>query len=309
MPSPHIVLLCATLRGLACLDKIRSLLPHARIDVASFREENGEPPFFENIREFCRRHNYEFHNAKKLENNPLVHNWQISPPDCLIAINWRYLIPKEIYLLPRNGSYVFHDSLLPKYRGFSPTVWAIINGEEQTGASLLEMNEGTDSGNIVDQIPVPLADKSIAQVFSAVTAAYISLIERHITSLANGKIKSTPQNHSLATFCCKRLPEDNRIDWQKPAKQIHDLIRAVSAPYSGAFTYLNDKKLIIWSSQYKADTSFVGNVPGRIVKVDEKEGVTVLTGEGTVTICEVETEELGRQTASRVLNRLSLTLR
>lgn len=310
MQSPHIALLCATARGEACLRKIAALLPHARLTVFSFREEPWEPPFFKGIREFSEQASFAFHEAKSLAAAQGAAGWRTSPPDLLLAVNWRYLVPREIFSLPRMGAFVFHDSLLPAYRGFSPTVWAMINGQSQTGATLLEMADGVDAGGIVDQAAVPIGeDDCIGTVVQRVTDSYLELLERNLTGLLAGFACPKAQDSRLATFCCKRLPEDNRIDWKMPAEQIHNLIRATTRPYPGAFTSLSGRQLKVWSARrVEVVKSYVGAVPGRVVEIIPGEGVLVLTGTSPLLLCEVQ---LGSETptlADTTLNKLAHTL-
>ncbi len=110
--TPHVVLLCATNRGLRCLQKIRKILPDARLTVFSFREDPWEPPYLESIKCFCDRYNCEFIECKKLDTEPSVEDWKDSPPDLMLAISWRYMVPRDIFRLPVRGSFVFHDSFL-----------------------------------------------------------------------------------------------------------------------------------------------------------------------------------------------------
>src|SRR5690606_18388029 len=125
--------------------------------------------------------------------------------------------PSAIYERARLGAFVFHDSLLPAYRGFSPTVWAIINGEDNTGVTLFHMADDVDSGDIVAQQRVSIApDETIADVLENVTQAYLSVLESYLPALMDGSAPRIPQEHEAATYTCKRLPEDNAIDWHAP---------------------------------------------------------------------------------------------
>lgn len=310
MQSPYIALLCSTARGEACLKKIAALLPNARLMVFSFREEPWEPPFFETIRKFSEQSGFEFFESKKLAALQSVADWRVSPPDLLLAVNWRYLVPQQIFSLPRMGAFVFHDSLLPAYRGFSPSVWAMINGQSQTGATLLEMADEVDAGGIVDQAVVPIGeDDCIGTVVQRVTSAYLELLERNLTGLLAGSVSPKAQESRLATFCCKRLPEDNRIDWKMPAETIHNLIRATTRPYPGAFTSLSGRQLKVWSARrVKAIRSYVGAVPGRVIEVLPGEGVLVLTGTGPLMLCEVQLDSESPAPAHTTLNKLAHTL-
>lgn len=204
-------------------------------------------------------------------------------PDIAFAIGWRYLINAAAYKIPPQGTWVIHDSLLPKYRGFAPMNWAIINGETETGVTLFHMAEGVDSGDIVDQLatPITLADTAHS-VDERIINLYEEIIIKNLRGLADGSLKAKPQNESRATYTCKRIPEDGEINWQHSALQIHNLIRGLSHPFPGAHTRLQNKPVLIWEAELPTEQdNYVGSIPGRVIKkVDGK--IAVLTGQGTI---------------------------
>jgi methionyl-tRNA formyltransferase len=121
----HVALLCATRRGQLFLDLLTRLLPDASLLVFSFAEEPWEPPFLEDIRRKTESVGGTFVQGKHVGSSQLMPIWQANSIDIMFAVNWRYYVPPTVYRRVRHGAYVFHDSLLPKYRGFSPTVWAM----------------------------------------------------------------------------------------------------------------------------------------------------------------------------------------
>jgi methionyl-tRNA formyltransferase len=204
-------------------------------------------------------------------------------PDIAFAIGWRYLITKEAYSIPLKGTLIIHDSLLPKYRGFAPMNWAMINGETKTGVTLFHIAEGVDCGPIVDQMAEDIRiDDTAKTLDERVIKLYEEIVAKNIPALASGTVKSVPQNEAEATYTCKRTPEDGEINWQQSALQIHNLIRACTHPFPGAFTVLNGKKVFIWSSELPTEKeNYVGNIPGRII--GKKNGkIEVLTGQGVL---------------------------
>lgn len=306
----RIVLLIATRRGYLFLKKMLELLPNSDLIVFSFKEESWEPPFINDIHELTLSHEGQFFEAKQVGNDQFSLFWKSKPIDLMIAVSWRYIIPTHIFNIARIGTFVFHDSLLPEYRGFSPTVWSIINGEDHTGVTLFRISEQVDCGDIIDQERIPIhPDDMIADVMDRVTQAYLHLLERNFDKLANSKVTQHPQNSSLATYTCKRIPEDNLIDWSLSTDSIYNLIRAVSAPYPGAYTSLFGEKLIIWSAQILQDPrKYVGSVPGRVVEIRPGEGTIVLTGNGSLLITRVQIHGEGISCACDVLNSINMTL-
>jgi methionyl-tRNA formyltransferase len=304
----RIALFCATRRGFRFLEKLSDLRPQDDIFVFSFREDPWEPPFFDDIKAEALSRGFRFVESKKVGSPQLDDLWETEEIDLMLVVSWRYLIPSIVYQQPRLGTYVFHDSLLPEYRGFAPTVWAIINGNDRTGVTLFEIAEEVDSGDIIDQQQVNIhLDDTIAIVMERVTQVYLDILERNLDKLLAGEAQGTPQDHSLATYTCKRLPEDNQIDWNNSSERIYNLIRAVSQPYTGAYTYLLGKKIYIRSAKRMTNINYIGSVPGRIVKVIPEVGSLVLTGDSALLVTQVELQDEEILCAADVLNSINLT--
>jgi methionyl-tRNA formyltransferase len=305
-----IALLCATRRGLLVLQKLKALAPAAQFTVFSFPEEPWEPRFFEDIRQQTSAAGGTFFEARRVGGDKWKSFWESAAVDLMLVVSWRYMIPPEVYRRPRLGTFVFHDSLLPGYRGFSPTVWAIINGEDHAGATLFRISESVDAGDIVDQQRVPInSAETIATVIERVTGAYLELLERNLQGLMAGSAPVRPQDHARATYTCRRLPVDNQISWGASSKSIVNLIRGVSAPYSGAYSFLDGRKLTIWAAgQAPSQAPYVGRIPGRVVEILPKIGAVVLTGDGSILIRQVQLEGEPSRCAAEVLDSLSMTL-
>ena len=287
--GPRIVLLCATRRGSRFLERLIEIAPGATITVVSFPEEPGEPPFLEELRSMAMGAGLRFVEARNVGHAAHTALWD-PPPDLLFAVSWRYMVPPAVYRLARRGAFVFHDSLLPEYRGFAPTVWALVNGERQTGVTLFEMADAVDSGAIVDQEVVPIgADDTVAEVMERVTTAYLSLVSANLRRLIDGNAPRREQDHARATYTCKRTAADGRIDWSAGTSSIYNLVRAHTRPYWGAFTTLDGRTLRVWKAQpVDRPPRYVGRVPGRVVAVERGVGTTVLTGDGAIVLVEVE---------------------
>jgi methionyl-tRNA formyltransferase len=285
------------------------LAPSSQLLVFCFREESHEPPFIDAIRQLVTDHGGLFVETRKLGSDQHQELWR-NPPDILFAVSWRFMIPLSVFEVPRLGSYVFHDSMLPAYRGFSPTVWAMLNGEKSTGVTLFKMAEEVDSGDIIAQEPVKIGpDETIADVMEHVTKTYLEILERNFEALIQGRAIIRQQKHSEATFTCRRLPQDNRINWAGSAREIFNLIRAVTRPYSGAYCFWNGSKLTIYGAKRLMDfQKYVGRIPGRVVEIRKGEGVVVLAGEGAILLTEVQLESEPSQRADAILKSISITL-
>ena len=159
-------------------------------------------------------------------------------PELFVVMGWYHLIPARVRALAPLGAVGIHWSLLPKYRGGSPLVWAIINGETETGASLFYMEDRIDAGKIVAQASVPIAAHEIVgDLIEKLNAISRKLVSEHVPRILNGTAAAWEQDESAATFFPPRAPEDGRIDWQWPARRVYDFIRAQTLPYPCAFTH------------------------------------------------------------------------
>ena len=305
-----IAVLCATQRGYWFLKKLIELAPEVRLEVFSFAEEPWEPPFVADIRDLTLSKGGQFYETKQVGGKRWSHFWETTNIDLMFAVSWRFMVPAQVFTRPRLGTFIFHDSLLPEYRGFAPTVWSIVNGEDHTGVTLFEIAEGVDEGDIIAQQAVPIgADDTIAGVMERVTETYLALLEQNLGNLLAGSAPRFRQDHTRASYTCKRLPEDSLIDWNASTQTTYNLIRASSRPYPGSYTYLEGQQLRIWAAQrLTKERHFVARVPGRIVEIRPGVGSVVLTGDGTLLITEVQYEDGAVVCADEVLNRISYTL-
>ena len=164
-------------------------------------------------------------------------------PDFLFSFYYRSMLPVGVLASARRGALNMHGSLLPKYRGRAPVNWAILKGESETGATLHYMVEQADAGDIVDQLAVPiLADDDAREVFAKVTVAAETILARSLPQLIAGTAARRPQRILPGQYFGRRTPEDGRIDWACPAREIPDLVRAVAPPFPGAFAEVGGER-------------------------------------------------------------------
>jgi methionyl-tRNA formyltransferase len=265
MSSPRIAVFAYSGTGHACLDL---LLKRGRrpVLVATHRDEPHEARWFPSVADLARSAGIE----PLFIDNPLdpaaIARVRIAAPDLVFSFYYRSLLPSEMLALPRLGAYNMHGSLLPKFRGRAPVNWAVLKGETRTGATLHVMTERADQGAIVDQEAVPIGpDDTAMEVQSRVTAAAAAVLERRLEDLEAGRVQATPQDETRATRFGRRRPEDGHIDWSRPAREVHDLVRAVTHPYPGAFTDLFDGRTFVWRTRLPglaAHDTFPGQVRG-----------------------------------------------
>lgn len=172
--------------------------------------------------------------------------WQ---PRLLVVIGWYHLIPARVRALAPLGAVGIHWSLLPKYRGGSPLVWAIINGESETGASLFYLEDKVDTGRVLAQTPVSIAEhENVAHLIEKLNAASGKIVVEHVPKILQGTAASRQQDEALATYYRPRLPEDGLIDWRWPARRIYNFIRAQTLPYPCAFSNYRGQRIRIVSA-------------------------------------------------------------
>jgi methionyl-tRNA formyltransferase len=174
--------------------------------------------------------------------------------EILISINYLFLIEEDIINLSKGLTFNIHGSLLPKYRGRTPHVWAIINGEEFTGITAHIIDEGCDSGDILEQIKISIEPNDTGDnILTKYESNYLPLIEKVIDSFNQGKLKPKKQDPKKATYYGKRIPDDGLINWNWQKERIYNWIRAQAHPYPGAFTFLHGKKITIDEISYSDD--------------------------------------------------------
>jgi methionyl-tRNA formyltransferase len=191
---------------------------------------------------------------------------EAAKPELLLSFYYRGILPDSLLRLPRLGAFNVHGSLLPRYRGRAPVNWAIINGEEVTGATLHAMTARPDAGEIVDQEPVSIGpDDTAFEVQGRVTAAAVKVLSRRVDALKAGTAPRRAQDESMATTFPRRRPEDGQIKWVRTAEEVHNLVRAVTHPYPGAFTEILGGKTCIWKTRLPKLGAH-DNFPGQIRK-------------------------------------------
>jgi methionyl-tRNA formyltransferase len=295
-----IFLFLGSRRGYAVLKKF--IQANANIvGILCLIEDPHEDPYHPKVTLIAEEHHIPIFYSSDVKSSEYAKILHQIKPDLAFAIGWRYLITKEAYDIPVKGTLIIHDSLLPTYRGFAPMNWAIINGEKKTGVTLFYIAEGVDSGPIVDQMSTPITLSDTAKtVDEKIIFLYEEIIIKNLPALTAGTAKSTPQDESVATFTCKRTPEDGEINWQQSAEQIHNLIRGLTHPFPGAYTTLRGKKILVWGSELSEQQHhYVGSIPGRVL--GKRNGkIEVLTGQGIIQLTQLQYVGENQQSAGDI---------
>jgi len=211
-------------------------------------------------------------------------------PDLIFSFYYRRLLSKALLDVPPLGAVNLHGSLLPKYRGRAPINWAILRGEVQTGVTIHYMDEQADHGDIIAQRPVPITVEDTAFTLSrAIAAAARSLLGEMYPLIVSGRALRVPQDHAATTRFGRRRPGDGLIDWRASDWQIYNLVRAVTRPFPGAFTYWGERRVMVWAARPPRDGREAGP-PGRILGVGESGSLDVAAGTGALEILRLQVE-------------------
>ncbi|MBN1871569.1 MAG: methionyl-tRNA formyltransferase [Candidatus Omnitrophica bacterium] len=209
--------------------------------------------------------------------------------DFFVVVAYGNILKKELLAMPRYCCLNVHASLLPKYRGAAPVNWSIINGDRESGATIIRMNESVDCGDIVLQEKVAVSERDtsitleskLANVGSALLVKSIGLIEK-------GRASYVAQDSAAASFAPKLKKCDGKIDWRSDTKFIINRIRGLK-PWPGTYTFLDKQILkIIEAEEYEGD--YGGYLPGQIIVSDEKTGLAVRTRDGSLLIRDLQME-------------------
>lgn len=223
---------------------------------------------------------------------PQVSNFILmAAPDLIWITDYRYLLPAHLLSIAPLGAINLHPSLLPKYRGRAPINWAILHGETELGLTAHFVDEGMDSGDIIEQERFDLTvDEDVGDALMKLLPLYASVTARILNKLQTGHIVRRKQDHSRASNFPARKPQDGLINWDQPSVAILNLIRAVAAPYPGAFTFLGNAKVLVWQACLARRT--VDANAGTVIGYEGRAPV-VACGEGALALRKFEVEGSG----------------
>lgn len=240
------------------------------------------------VKEAALKHNLTVYQPVKVRDEAFVKVLKEIAPDVIVVIAFGQILPKSILELAPYGCINIHASLLPKYRGAAPIQWAVIDGEEKTGVTTMQMNEGLDTGDILETIEVVIDKKETGgTLFDKLSEAGARLIVQTLDHIRTGNIHPVPQDNSKSNYAKMLTKELGNIDFNKSAAEIERLIRGLN-PWPSAYTKFRGKTLKIWDAEVVADSGYEGK-PGEIVNFD-KNSFLVKTKEGCLQVNELQLE-------------------
>lgn len=307
----NVALLCAGEIGYRCLRRVLESRAARLAAVFTYRVEPPQEQYLEKILDLARGHGVHAQDVVGFRPERLHSLLGSLKLDYIVAVKWRTMIPKSVVDAARGGLVVFHASLLPKYRGFAPVNWPLINGERETGVTMFYAAEEMDAGDIIEQRSREITDDTDAGTLDAwLNETVESMLEANLPRLADGTAPRIAQDHSRATYAVWREPEDGHIDWSRPTREVFNLVRGLTSPYPGAFSLLDGRKLTVWSAEIEREPrAYVGRIPGKVERILPGEGVNVLTCDGTLRLKRVQLEGEEPRRADEVIRRLKTRLR
>lgn len=249
------------------------------------------------VKEAALRHGLPVLQPQRLRAPEAVAEVAALAPDLIVTAAYGQILPKSVLDLPRFGCLNVHGSLLPKYRGGAPIQRAIINGEKETGITLMYMAEGLDTGDMIARAVVPIEDEDTSgTLFEKLSEAGAKLLMEQLPSILAGTSDRIPQNDEESTYASNLTREDERIDWSAGSRAIYDRVRGL-VPFAGGFTTWNGEVFKIWAvakpdaergnAEGAAAVNGGGQAPGTVLSLSAQ-GIEVKTGDGSVWLTRVQ---------------------
>ena len=282
-------------------------LQAAGFDIAAVfthKDDPGEQRFFSSVAEWCAEQDLPVFAPEEV-NHPLwIERIREIKPDLIFSFYYRDLLSQELLDIPAMGAYNLHGSLLPRYRGRAPANWVLVKGEKETGVTLHQMTCRPDAGAIVAQLKVMIAnDETALSLHNKLDQAAAHLLQDILPRFLTRQIPLTPQDENQASYFGRRTAADGQLFWQRPAQELDCLIRAVTRPYPGAFTYAGDRKLTIWQAIVVNENAH--QAPGTILAL---EPLRIACGQGALEIVAGQSESGLFVRGSQLARELGLSI-
>lgn len=250
------------------------------------------------VKELALKYNLDVYQPVKAREESFVEKLKEINPELIVVVAFGQILPKSILDIPKFGCVNVHASLLPKYRGAAPLNWVIINGEEKTGVTTMYMDVGLDTGDMILKSEIPLDDEITAgELHDKMMIDGANVLKETIDLIAQGKAPREKQNDDETCYSPIMDKTLGNIDWNKSAKDIHNLVRGVN-PWPSAYTTYENQTMKIWKTKVVDKNS--DKAPGTILKVD-KEGIEVNTGNGVIQISEIQMSGKKRMVVSEYI--------
>ncbi|MBP1999352.1 methionyl-tRNA formyltransferase [Paenibacillus shirakamiensis] len=241
------------------------------------------------VKEAALRHGIPVLQPLRMRSAEAVEELATYEPDVIVTAAYGQILPKAVLDLPQHGCLNVHGSLLPKYRGGAPIQRAIINGEQETGITLMYMAEGLDTGDMIAKTIVPITDEDTSgTLFEKLSLAGAELLQEQLPKVLKGEADRVPQVDEESSYAKNLTRDDERIDWSASSRAIYNRVRGL-VPFAGGFTLWKDEVFKVWEITKPEAVSVKqsGQAPGTILSLSDK-GIEVQTGDGSVFLTTVQ---------------------
>jgi len=296
----RVIFIGAGKKGAYCFKK---LIENDKNIVLSISKEHESTDWgVKTVSQISKEQGIDFLGPRNVNSKDVVEKVRSLSPSVIIVAGFSQILKKELICIPKLGVLNCHGALLPKYRGSSPINWAIINGEKYSGCSIIKIDEGIDTGPILEQEKYEIGiNDTVLTIHEKTFEIFPRLLLKALRKIELEDYKGQVQDESKATYYHSRRPEDGEIKWNiHSAYEVHNLIRGLTHPYPGAFTFLNGKKLFIWSSKLIEED--IKGIPGRVCFI-RNNGVIVVAKDRSLLIKNVQFEEEKVQLSNRVFKK------
>lgn len=260
------------------------------------------------VKEYAESHGLKVYQPEKVKKNAeFIETLKSMKPDVIVVVAYGQILPEEVLNIPKYGSINVHGSLLPKYRGAAPIQWAIINGEKTTGITTMYMDKGMDSGDMILKEEIEIAsDDTYGTLYEKLKKLGGKLIIQTLEKVSEDMAprRKQPEEYTLAPMIDKTMC---RIDWNKSAEEIRNLVRGLN-PMPVAYTLLDDKKYKIWECEVLQNIT-TAEIPGTILSANVRDGLIVATGDGVVSITQIQAPNSRRMSTKDYLRGNQITER
>ncbi len=258
------------------------------------------------VKECALKYNLPVFQPERIKRPEAVAELKKFPADVFVVAAFGQILSEEILTMPKYGCINIHASLLPKYRGAAPIQWCIVDGEKETGVTIMQMDAGIDTGDILFTKKVEITEEETGgSLFDKLSQAGAELIVEALPKIEAGEVNPVKQDEALSNYARMLKKEDGRINWKRPAEEIGRQVRGMD-PWPSAYTYYKGKQFKIWKAQ-AVDGGTEGLQPGTIAQI-EKQGIWIACGSGMLQVTEAQLEGKKRMSAADLMNGRSLEM-
>jgi methionyl-tRNA formyltransferase len=272
----------------------------------------GKELAFSPVKELALKQELPVYQPLKVKEPEFLEKIEELSPDVIVVAAFGQILPKALLDIPKYGCINVHASLLPKYRGAAPIQYSVIDGEKETGITIMYMDVGLDTGDIILQDIIPItSEETGGSLFDKMAVQGSASIIKALRQIEAGEANRIPQDNEKATYVKMISKEMGKLDFTRSAEQIERLIRGLN-PWPSAYTFLEGKSLKLWQAEAEnisesQQLEFKNATPGTVVEVRDN-AIVIMTGEGLLVVKELQLEGKKRMPADAFLRGFSITV-